>query len=629
MVVDQGIYALKNITEYMKQFDEDLYNIENDVFEDYSERVKDIFYELNNKGDLSKISYEDLRSIADKYKINEIYLINNLGSIFNTTYTNDLNLNLKEISNDMRKFIDAIYGTDVISTHRSLVSRYNKLNKFIYYSPKGSNIILEVSIDMKEHIAGRYSKNYADYLFIDGLQKYIRQNPYLNNVEIYDVTNNVGLSIFLNGKKLENSQVIFDKIRLSPKFKVNQGDKVIVYNMLDHIKQGETYFGKELIIEMEYDFSSINIFARNNIIFAFLSGLLLAIFAFNLLSNYFNKIIAVRITNINKNLNLLEQGVYPKDIVFNEKDEISDIACNINYMKKRIQERERELRNSINELEKTTLALRESNERIEYDKLKTDFFANLSHEFKTPLIILLSSLQLIELYNKNNIIQDTQGKLENYSKIMKQNCYRLLRLINNLIDLTRIDSYFYEVEMHNYDVVKLAEDTVTSIINYAKVKNIKIGFIKLIPEKIIACDPEKIERILLNLISNAIKFTDENGNIEISIGEKDSNIIISVKDDGIGMPEDKLNVIFQRFRQLDKSFSRNVEGSGIGLSLVKALVDMHDGKIMVESKLGKGSMFIVSIPIKVLNEDFITNSNLLGDDKSANRMQIELSDIYS
>lgn len=290
-------------------------------------------------------------------------------------------------------------------------------------------------------------------------------------------------------------------------------------------------------------------------------------------------------------------------------------------------DRESELRSKNIELESIVREFKEKEESVEYDKLKTDFFANISHEFKTPLNILMGAMQLLELYASNGTIIDPHLKLDKYLKTMKQNALRLLRLINNIIDLTKIDSSYFYVELHNYDIVEIIEGVIQSINLYARVKSVNIIFEKKIKEQVMAIDADKIERILLNLLSNSLKFTDKNGNIEVQVESLENSVYISVKDDGIGIQEDKLEVIFQRFRQVDKSFTRNREGSGIGLSLVKSLVEMHKGTISVKSEYGRGSEFIVELPIVTLDEEAQIQLYSQHEDSRLERIKVEFSDI--
>lgn len=266
-------------------------------------------------------------------------------------------------------------------------------------------------------------------------------------------------------------------------------------------------------------------------------------------------------------------------------------------------------------------------EAIEYDKLKTEFFANISHELRTPLNVLLGSIQLFDMYAKKGDIIYKGPDLDKKVYVMRQNCFRLLRLVNNLIDITKIDSGFFELQLQNRDIVAVIEDITLSVADYIENKGITLVFDTELEEKVVACDPDKIERIMLNLLSNAIKFTPAGGSIEVNVYDKDNWIQVSVKDSGIGIPEDKRSIIFERFRQVDKSLSRNREGSGIGLSLTKSLVEMHNGKINVESNLGEGTVFTFELPIRIVeNEDSSVEKQLQAE--HVERISLEFSDIY-
>ncbi|MBW9149773.1 sensor histidine kinase [Clostridium sp. CM028] len=266
-------------------------------------------------------------------------------------------------------------------------------------------------------------------------------------------------------------------------------------------------------------------------------------------------------------------------------------------------------------------------ELMNYDKLKTNFFSNISHELRTPLNLIFSALQVIEL--KNSEIKQEDKNIEKYTDIMKQNCYRLLRIIGNLIDITKIDAGHFFIQMQNNDIVNVVENIVSSIVDYVENKNISIVFDTEIEERFMAFDADAMERIILNLLSNAIKFTLSGGKIEVNIYNKLNSVVISVKDTGIGIPIEKQSSIFEKFVQVDKSLSRNREGSGIGLSLVKELVVIHNGTIELESTLDNGSEFRVEIPVKLLPKDEKFNENsIYTKETKVERIKIELSDIY-
>lgn len=264
----------------------------------------------------------------------------------------------------------------------------------------------------------------------------------------------------------------------------------------------------------------------------------------------------------------------------------------------------------------------------EIEKAKSQFFANLSHEIKTPINIIYSCIQLLEV-NKINGEKALSDAYNKYDNTLKQNCYRLLRLVNNLVDMTKIDSGYMKLIFINCEIVSLVEDITLSIIPYVESKNINIVFDTYIEELEIRCDPESMERVILNLLSNAIKFTNNDGNISVIVEADDKYVFIRVKDDGIGISKDIREDIFNRFVQEDKSLNRKNEGSGIGLALVKSLVELHDGEVYLED-VSEGSEFVVKLPNIKINEE-VNNHNRVMDVESkplVQKINIEFSDIY-
>jgi PAS domain S-box-containing protein len=266
------------------------------------------------------------------------------------------------------------------------------------------------------------------------------------------------------------------------------------------------------------------------------------------------------------------------------------------------------------------------NETREFNRLITEFFSNISHELKTPLNVIYSAIQVLDLHrhvSENNFLE----KHDKYNAIIKQNCFRLMRLINNLLDLTRLDSGFLKLNLENHNIVTIIENISLSVVTYMESKGLNLIFDTDTEEKIIAVDPDKIERIILNLLSNACKFTNSGGEISVTIADLGEEISISVKDTGIGIPSDKLELIFERFGQVDKTLKRFHEGSGIGLSLVKSFAEMHNGRVSINSTVGSGSEFIIYLPVKVLEHSYSEEISLY--ESNIERINIEFSDIYS
>ncbi|MEG2290036.1 MAG: HAMP domain-containing sensor histidine kinase [Clostridium sp.] len=269
-----------------------------------------------------------------------------------------------------------------------------------------------------------------------------------------------------------------------------------------------------------------------------------------------------------------------------------------------------------------------SNKKLEeLESSKNDFFANVSHELKTPLNILYNSQQMIEITTANDGYNNEDFR--KYMKIIKQNTNRLNRLIGNLIDITKIDASCFKLKLESIDIIKIVEDIVLSTVCYIESKGLNIIFDTDTEELVMECDPDSIERIILNLLSNAIKFTEKGGNILVNIICTNNYISISVQDDGIGIPKHMTKDIFNRFIQVDKSTNRRKDGSGIGLALVKSLVEFHDGEIKVESDMGKGSTFTFTLPIVLAKEPEMNIVNVALMDKNVERIHVEFSDIYN
>ncbi|HFE9685941.1 ATP-binding protein [Clostridium perfringens] len=266
----------------------------------------------------------------------------------------------------------------------------------------------------------------------------------------------------------------------------------------------------------------------------------------------------------------------------------------------------------------------------EMEKLRMEFFANISHEFKTPVNLIYSALQLLELKLKNNIGGDVESYI-NYIKMAQQNVFRLLKLINNLIDSTKLEAGFFNSNIKNHDIVSCVEDITMSICEFAEKNKISITFDTEEEEKIIAFDLNHLERILLNILSNSIKFNRENGNIDVNMSFDEKYVNISIKDTGIGIPKDKIGLLFDRFKKINNRLTKVNEGSGIGLFIANELVKINGGEMKVNSELGEGTEFIIKMPIKRFENEILDEIALTSCERE-NREElykIELSDIYS
>ena len=266
-------------------------------------------------------------------------------------------------------------------------------------------------------------------------------------------------------------------------------------------------------------------------------------------------------------------------------------------LRKVLEEKQRfvRLKDFADRLEKTNLELRK------IDSMKSEFVSVASHELRTPLAAIKNAVQLM-LSGKTGELNENQKQ---FLSMAERNINRLTNILNDLLDLSRIESGRIEFKFQNIKLQEIIELAASSLGPHADVKSIQIDV--ELPQSLPAIygDQEKIEQILTNLIGNAIKFTPEGGKILISAqppshDQKDGyskTVAISVRDTGIGIPAEHLDAIFEKFHQVEDSLHRSVSGTGLGLAITKGLVEAHQGKIVVESEMGKGSTFTFTLPV--------------------------------
>lgn len=271
---------------------------------------------------------------------------------------------------------------------------------------------------------------------------------------------------------------------------------------------------------------------------------------------------------------------------------------------------------------KNRILLAEAEER---NKVNTDFIITLSHELRTPLNIIISSGGMLiervvqEKYNKDIFNEKLQF-------IMK-NSYRLSRYINNIIDSSKSEIGYMDINCKNINIVALVEEVLQLSIDVARKHNIEIIFDTEEEEIITAVDEEKICKVILIILSNAIKFSKEKGKIYVYMKIKDKDVIIKFTDDGIGISEEMIDRVFDKFKRVQSVSDLNIdqEGSGLGLYIAKRFIDLHNGHIEVDSEKEKGTTFSIKIPLLKL-EDNLSN-DILSDDELKRIVKLELSDL--
>ncbi|MEM7065024.1 MAG: response regulator [Cyanobacteria bacterium P01_B01_bin.77] len=252
------------------------------------------------------------------------------------------------------------------------------------------------------------------------------------------------------------------------------------------------------------------------------------------------------------------------------------------------------------------------------DKQKTIFFQNISHEFRTPLTLTIGPLE--------SAVEQGVGLSPEQSVIALRNSQRLLRLVNQLLDLQRLDAGSMQATFYPCDFAQVVSTVTAAFQAYCDRKHITLS------TQIQSCPPvyldlEKFDKVIYNILSNAVKFTPTGGTIQITLNTFEQSCYLEIEDTGIGIREDQLPHIFERFQQADGSASRTHEGTGLGLALVKELVELHGGDVRVSSTYGTGTLITVELPLGIdhLPKERIHQTNRRLEQK---RAAVELADLH-
>ena len=275
-----------------------------------------------------------------------------------------------------------------------------------------------------------------------------------------------------------------------------------------------------------------------------------------------------------------------------------------------------------NMLEEKLSELKRKNEE---DEIKKELLANISHEFKTPVNVIYSAIQMQDMKRECNDINE----ILKFNSIIKQNCYRLIRLIDNFIDSSKLTEQNYKLSLKCLNIVSVVENTTMSILSFAEMKGIEVIFDTEEEEFFVLADKDLIERSILNILSNSIKYNKENGMINVFVGSREEMVIVEVQDSGIGIPNEKQKYIFNRYARIKESKSGYKEGSGLGLNIVQEIVKKFNGEIKRESEEGVGTKRTLIIPKAEFDEEMCeghyNDFNFKND--IMQKVDLEMSDI--
>lgn len=413
--------------------------------------------------------------------------------------------------------------------------------------------MVEYSYSIDNSWSNRVLKNIANSHLIDNF-----------DIQIKDKNGEVVLENFMNNNMMRMHNQMMGRMgrgmmRGSSRSQINESTTTVKISELivDGKRVGEVeigYVGSFMISQREVDFTrGIN----SSILYASLISLGLAL----ILGIHNSRVMSEPILKITNAANNIRKGDLDTNIELkNGAEELIELSSSINHLAKSLKE-----------------------QQVLRKRLTTD----ISHELRTPLTILQSH---IEAFN-DGIWQPTKDKLD----ICRDEVIRLKKLVEQLKYITDIENHRVELEIEKIDLSQLIDTTVESLRYEFETKGIEL--IKFIKGNVtIEADKDKVRQVMINIISNALKFTDTGGKVEVLLDEDDKGVTIEIIDTGIGINEEDTPFIFERFYRSDKSRSRKTGGTGIGLAIAKTLIEAHNGNISAQGKEGKGSKFVIMLP---------------------------------
>ncbi len=349
------------------------------------------------------------------------------------------------------------------------------------------------------------------------------------------------------------------------------------------------------VILVEYPEPRARVDFLINVSLSLMAGALAGILAILVFYLITQKLILSPVRDLTSVAEKVSQGDHSIRSAIVTGDEYEDLSRAFNAMLSHLEASENELKRINRSLDTRLAELAERNVALfEADKLKSQFLSIVSHELRTPLASIIGFAELLR-----EAASAEGGRQHRYAENIMSSGRMLLGLINDLLDLAKIEAGKLELHLSAVNMAEMAQNLLDFMRPLADKKSLQLSSVVAEDVPTITSDPGRIQQILYNLLSNAVKFTPEGGRVELSLARADEGFIsIVVRDTGIGIPEQELGGVFERFRQLDGSMTREHSGTGLGLAISKELVLRLGGTITVTSELGKGSSFNVILPVE-------------------------------
>lgn len=537
---------------------------------------------IDENGSLNKeISSAALGALAREIGLGDLYYVNSKGVVFHTSFPDDLHLNLFSFSGTFAEFLQSIYGKGEAVSQRTTVSvATGKLMKYVYYSPLGSDFILEGSVNLRRYIENHYSEEYYKFLFEDFFLMTRQENRYLEDIDIFIMTSEGPLrswSLIHEGKRFDRGKDFIQKLLHTKEITLKEDHREIIYTFFRlediqnrHIlkskpdnepaenrivrktqkKEKHERFTNRIFVRAVYDFSILNRFTQKTLGYSLLMVVVVVFIVFLVSGGVFKKYIIERIRAINKGLHEIARGNYAVEINIRGNDDLTTISENIYLMKNQIMKREKALfesRNEIteyagrlegarNELEKRvierTKALSGANETLKEEIEKRIRFEEELHarrieaesasRAKTSFLAAMSHelrtpMNAIMGMTELALTMNTDKKLHGYLETVKTSAAMLMQLLNSILDFTKIESGDLELNKEVFRITEVVEGTCDLFAQKVFDKSLEMNL--MIAKEVpgyLTGDRKRLAQVLENLVGNAVKFTQE-GEVEIRV----------------------------------------------------------------------------------------------------------------
>lgn len=538
---------------------------------------------ISEYGGFKNIPLDSLLKYAQQIKVEHLYIISRNGEIINSTLSEEVGYNLRDESTGLRDKFDDLFNHNRVMSQSLGSSSVNKSIQFYtYYAPSNFDYVLEASIGLRALFAESYKKQIGEFPFYGSKPEMIRESKIIENFDLFNLIDAENISIIdttLLSINDEQRDILLEKGSLS--IPTIYGED---YYQIIQLNKNSTDFSEKFILSISFNYTA---FSKEYWHLMKLNAgfFLIVLIIISALSLYvINRFFIQRVEVINQNLEAIKNANYDQVKGFVTKDELALIMKNIIKVKNNVMDREQQLIEAKSKAE-------------ESDRLKSSFLANMSHEIRTPLNAVVGFSQLL----KGQFVE--KDGVDQYVTLIIDNSDRLLRVINDVIDIAKIESkqlnfFIQETSLCNvFDFIEMF--AVERIRMYAKLHNrsiINFNMTNLKPDVVLKTDTGRLKQVLENLLDNAAKFT-ESGSITLN-SEIDSGFIwFSVTDTGIGIEEKDFDMIFNKFVHTADFLHKELQGTGLGLTISRELITQMGGVIKVESQIGKGSTFTFSLPL--------------------------------